>query len=71
MIFCINVDIDEVLLLDKNKDLGVNYPHAQSCGGDIGFVLYISMYIRLYLCTYLHTYVRMFTFCYRSRVFIY
>ena len=23
-IFCINFDIDEVLLLDKNKDLGIN-----------------------------------------------
>ena len=23
-IFCINVDIDELLLLDKSKDLGVN-----------------------------------------------
>ena len=24
IIFCINIDIDEVLLLDKNKDLGIN-----------------------------------------------
>ena len=24
-IFCMNVDIDELLLLDKNKDLGVNF----------------------------------------------
>ena len=46
--FCMNIDIDEMLLLEKNKGLGINSFRGFSLGyytpskGSIGGILFLS-----------------------------